>query len=267
MRATVTAAFALLALPGTAAGQIPSTRPAAREIVSAVVAQGHLGGWYSYIDFAGCPQRDPTGAAVLDLMASQADLSDAIVSGLVRLWSDEFHVCDYEPLDAWYFRAVDDLLGRGGLFAQLALDNLPPSPRADLDARLRAFVMDPSGAPRTRSDVGNLVLDRLTATDQRDAFLTFAGSEGLPGEWISSWSGYFTRVEGSRYVVELALRAGSIDDDTLGAAIGTVLTGVSLGTLPATDPSMLALAHAVAGRPGLGELHRVLLLTIDPSRE
>lgn len=66
--AAVASAAALTSMLGAAcaSAQAPVThRPWADTIIAAVLEQGAVYTWSRYVDFQGCPQNDPVGAAVL----------------------------------------------------------------------------------------------------------------------------------------------------------------------------------------------------------
>jgi hypothetical protein len=251
-RRTVTAlAAGLLVTSGGASGQAPpATRPDAATIVSAVLAAGHTGGWNEYLDFAGCPQADPTGQGILSLIDA-ASPGDVVTGSLIVLWLDEYDDCGYAPLDAWISGALSDLAQGGSFYIARVTMDLPADIRTELLQQMQSLTEDVTVPPLTRAELGSTLLLRLDAEGRRDLLEELLATPGMPEDWVASWSANVTETLGSGWVNALAASASEIDDATLRAAIGTILTNVGTPALAAADPSLAQLVEAIDDRPGL----------------
>jgi hypothetical protein len=232
-----------------ACSQIPASRPAASEITAALLAQGHASGWTSYVDFQGCPQDDPVGAAVLAELSSSA-LPQRLKADLVIVWADEYDGCDYGPLISWFEPTALALAGTAN-----GPPGLPGRLPSTIGPRLHGLAVqiasDPDSHPLSRTELASDLLLRAGPIDQEDLYLDFLQQPAFPAEWVSGWSAFFLQENGGNHLVAVTAVSAAIDDATMSTFMGILGTALSTGTIATDDPALDPFFDSLDGRSGL----------------
>jgi hypothetical protein len=125
---------------------------------------------------------------------------------------------------------------------------------ADAAERLLSLASDPARPAPVRTEIASAALRELTPSARLTAFLDLLAVPGLPSEWVASWSAGLLEELGSEFVSALVAGASSIEDGTLSATMGIMMTAISMGTYSSTEPAFIDLVATFVARPGLAHV-------------
>jgi hypothetical protein len=262
--AAVASAAALTSMLGAAcaSAQAPVThRPSADTIIAAVLDQGAVYTWSRYVDFQGCPQNDPLGAAVLAGL-QPTTVNDFTIGELSSIWADELNDCGSEPLEEWYGSALFEIAEpiAWSRFLAALPSPLPATFSSDLLNRANTTGVEVAISAAAL----DVLSDQLTGIDRLDFLLEQASSGAAPEPWIRHEVQFLFQTLGTTYVNRVAEAAPDLNDRLIHYAVDPIWNAIDSGELSAEAPSVVALASAIEGRGSLDYLHDALTPGAEP---
>jgi hypothetical protein len=200
--------------------------------------------------FRGCPQEDEHGVRVFEAVTSM-DLPTSIVVDLPLLWREPYAECGYAPLEAWFERTLDRLIGlRDGPAVRTFIERMPP----DISPHMREALWQASTTLYDEGESRDVVaISAVRSSDPAERVaLTIAALRDRPisGTFISGEIATLVWEHQELLLHVLAESAATMPDQRLRVVLGLLSDYVGTGRIPQDSPGLAVLRANLRGRRG-----------------